>query len=382
MCAFTNSLANRMARGRDEQGVALITALALLVIFSLMGAAYLGYMLNDRSAVAADINRGRVQQAAEAGIYAAIGNLQKQIASGGTPPTSLELSFPAYFANLETGDDPLDIRAASLEPRDDIELTAAVTISDENARININFAPRGMLERILNIDRATARRITSDLPRSGESADASKRWFTSVDDLVTRGYLTPQAFNQLDKNLLTVYTGDDLTTPRHYINLNTAPAPVVAAVLNVPDDRALAIAQGPPLNTIQDLASAAGQDPSAFNTVPEAGASPAALPSELTLQSRTFRLVSKAALLKQGRQTVTERIEAVVHIPNEGRPEIRYWSVETRGSDAVTPAVEPEAELVETVDEPLLDDVPETESIEPDSADTETSEPNINQPVI
>jgi hypothetical protein len=192
------------------------------------------------------------------------------------------------------------------------------------------MAPRGVLEQILHVDRAVARTITSEFPRSGEGTLARYGWFTNASELVSRGYLTQEAFDALDTSLLTVYTGDDVANPVGYINLNTAPAEVVAAVLNVPLDRAQSIAQGPPLMTLAQLSSAAGQDASAFNLIPEPNASMEALPKELLAESRTFRIVSEARVANQSGETKStpeSRVEAVVHFPSSGPPQIRYWSV-------------------------------------------------------
>ena len=353
MCGLTDRVATRLVRGRDEQGVALITALALLVLFSLMGGAYVGYMLRDRDGVAVALQKSYVRHAAEAGIYAAIGELQRQVDAGVNTPSTIPYAFPLYRIQDDT-----------LAPRDDAKLTTTVTVDDENARINVNFAPRGMLERILNVDRATARRITSELPHAGEAGNDAQRWFTTVDELVTRGYLTREAFEQLDTDSITVYTGEDMNDPRQYINLNTAPANVVAAVLNIPEERARAIAQGPPLTTLADLASAAGQDASAFNTISVPNALPNALPSELMLQSRSFRLISEARLSIDGASPKTARVEAVVLFRHDGTPDIRYWSVEKYDVDSEGRTVESTtpSDTAGTPDAAMPDAVPATPS--------------------
>lgn len=364
MCRSSDCVAARAARRQDEQGVALITALAMLVLFSLLGSAYLGYMLSDRSGVTNALRQAQARQAAEAGIYAAIGDIQRAMHSDGEIPSARDYAFPVYQATMEDSNDAPAQATFAVQP--DRELPVTVSIADENARININLATRGMLERILDVDRATARRITSELPRAGDPGDPSKRWFTSVEELVSRGYMSQAAYDAIDTSHITVYTGEDFGTPLHYINLNTASPAVIAAVLNISDERAAAIAQArPPLSSLADLASAAGQDPAAFNTVPDPTAPQHVLPSELTTQSHTFRVVSTARFTNGGRDTASAQIEAVVLFRQDGRHEIRHWTV-TRGALATPADVETSApdEALDAVEEPMGEAAPAAGDIE------------------
>ncbi len=353
MYASTKHVSRRRLGLKDDRGVALITALALLVLFSMLGTAYLGYMLSDRKETRLELTWIRGRQGAEAGVYGAVGAIERQLSSGAVELSTATMKFPAYDANGET-----------LEPRTDVWTEVTVSVTDENARININMAPRGVLEQILHVDRAVARTITSELPRSGEGTVARYGWFTNVSELVSRGYLTQEAFDALDTGLLTVYTGDDVANPVGYINLNSAPAEVVAAVLNVPLDRAQSIAQGPPLMTLAELSSAAGQDASAFNLISEPNASVDALPKELLAQSRTYRIISEARVASQGGEakgTPESRVEAVVHFPLSGPPQIRYWSVGHID--------EPEAQPL-VADAPSVPDVKDTAGELPAPAET------------
>jgi type II secretory pathway component PulK len=333
------SLAARTAKS-GERGVALITALAMLLLFSLLGSAYVGYMLIERSDTAFTVSQFRGRHAAEAGVQAAIGALHQQMDAGLSTPATWTYLFPVY-----------GLEGEMLAAREGLDAEAFVEITDENARVNINFAPRGVLERILGVDRATARQIRSDLPRIGDEPDAEHMWFTSVEELATRGYLNDEQFGALNRDLLTVYTAENPQQPEAYINLNTASPEVIAAVLNVPLERAAAIAAGPALRSLHDVVEAAGHEASAFNVPPAPDAPAHALPAELTFQSRTYRIIS---IGRPAGASAGIRVEAVVLFRQDGRPEIRYWS---SGRKTAWPLAEGEATAAPPVEESAAPDV-------------------------
>jgi type II secretory pathway component PulK len=317
-------------RQRAHAGVALLTALGLLFVFSLLGLAYVGYMSTvvDQSNYA--LRSVRACHIARAGVYAAIGEIQVALedpaALAKALSTAYELEFPIY--TLEQGA-PEGFAANAMRNG-----VARVSIRDESGKINLNHAPPRVLQAALGVDGDTARRIRSGLPiQEAAPAGPGQSWMASLDDLVTRGFLTPAAFRVLPKHLLTVYSVADHANPVGFLNVNAAPPEVLAAILDIPPDAAQALAAkraNQPFRDLQELAAAAGKDPATFNFRP-APDTPSAPPKELGFQSRCFRIVSQATVSDLGPNgqeihPTRKRVEAVVILSEDGTPQVTFWS--------------------------------------------------------
>ncbi len=326
---------------RAQTGAALIASLGVLLVFSLMGAAYVGYMVIEWDAAQAELSTMRARQTAEAGVQAAIATVERALREN--------LDVPAYVGDLESGlTVPLYTwDGASLVAEDGLTGVARVRIADECRRINVNFVPTPVLSAILGIDLDAARAIRERLPRipgdDAGSSDGSARWLATVDELETRGLVEPGVLDEARKEFLTVYS---VTDPEHaagFINVNTAEPEVLAAVLGLDLEQAAAVraaALETPFATAEQLAAAAGKEPSAFNVKPSPEA-PGALPGELGFTTRCFRIVSEGVIEEDG-QTLRGgiRIEAVVFFDEAGRARVQYWN-ETRGvraPDGTAPA--------------------------------------------
>ena len=323
---------NPSARRRcGNSGVALLTALGLLFIFSMLGVAYVGYMTNAYEGTRLETRAVHARHAARGGIEVAIGRLQAALASGTVADVLSapgECEFPLYQLDKAV--------AEKFSPAIDRRCVARLTISDESGKVNLNCAPTRVLQALLHVDGDTARKIRSALPQQqdamGEPAapTPNQRWLTSLDDLVTRGLMSVTAYNTVSKQLVTVYTVADPARPAAFLNVNAAAPEVLAAILDLPLDAAKQVAEKRPFNSLQDLSAAAGKEPSAFNMKPSAEA-PGALPSEFTLQSRCFRIESAADLMA-GKADGSEysiahrRVEAVVVFDEAGMPQITFWS--------------------------------------------------------
>jgi DNA uptake protein ComE-like DNA-binding protein len=308
--------------------VALITALGMLVLFVILGTAFLNYVTIEQSSVRYDVNVIRANAAADGGIRVAMGEIQAQLAAGKPAPKEASpLTFPVYA--------PGKSKESVLDKSDKRAATAKVTITDECAKINLNQAPVAVLQAILGVNGEKARALRFGLPRqdSGEilAPTSERRWLTTVDDLVTRGLMDGTAYDALDKNLLTVYSVADNANPGSYINLNAAPAKVLAAVLNLTPEAAAAVVAArdkAPFKSLEDLKAAVGKGPSTFN-VPQAPGSPDALPSSLAFSSRCFRIHSEAQVTdkinEQQHKLASSAVEAVVYFPDSGAPVVQYW---------------------------------------------------------
>ncbi len=312
----------------ENAGVALITALSLLLLFLLLGTAYVRYMSLESDDAQLQLQSMRADEVALGGMRAGAAELQRLIDSGQTPPAELgPYTFPVHVRDDED--------AKGWSESADWRAEVSISVADECAKINLNHTPRAVLEALPGIDRAAARKIRSSLPRDDgaeyiQRQAGARRWLTSVDDLLNNELLDGQSFAMLNKDLLTVYSVPDHANPGSYINVNSAPPAVLAAVLNIDLQTAKSVAARRPFLTLDEVAAAAGKTPAEFNVAPSTDA-PDLPPAALGLASRCYRLKGTASLGRVRQDgslynTTTRRYDAVVYFPENGAPETCYWS--------------------------------------------------------
>ncbi|MCL4694556.1 MAG: general secretion pathway protein GspK [Candidatus Hydrogenedentes bacterium] len=329
---------------RNDEGAALITVLGLLVVFMMLGTAWVGYMMIEHQETDWKVEGLHASYAARGGINAGIAAVQSAIAEGASPNLSepIDLEVPVYRENTGAADVP--------EASDRRVCRVRVQLQDESARVNINHAPPNVLREILQVDGEKARQIRSSLPRTDGADDEggeARRWFSSVDELVTRGFLAPEALSEDLAGMLTVYTVPDPVNAGGYMNVNTAPAPVLQALLNVTPETATQVANARPFGDIAELSAAAGKDPATFNVRPAPDALNT-LPPELSFSSRCYRIFSTAELVdtqadESGVPMTAVTIEAVACVDDQGNTRIMYWN-ESGGRGSAEPNQESEPE--------------------------------------
>jgi type II secretory pathway component PulK len=295
-------------------GFALITALAMLVLFTMLGAAFLGYMVNDYTRQTLTSARLQAEVAAESGVHAAVGRLRQAVAAGNAAEVveagPMTVTLPLYEHEEDR-----------LEPGD-AEASVTVTIADESARLNINHVPTSVLSAALGVSGAKAREIRTTLPRFGSERDGSRHWFASVGELVTRGLLTEEEFTALDTSRLTVFSAMNPAAPSRFLNVNAAPVDILAAVLGVPRAQAESVAAARPFDSLDALSAAAGKPAAAFNLGGDAG-----LPPALAFGPTSFRIRAEATVPRSGGRPVGRaEVEAVVCIVPGSPPKTTYWS--------------------------------------------------------
>lgn len=332
-----------MTRSKDfrrNDGVALLTALGLLIVFTMLGIAWVRFMAIEHEQSAMETKNAEATYAARGGINAGIAAARAAVMQSAMPSLTEPITYelPVYRDNVGKGPD--------LEALDSRVLRVRVHLEDESARININYAPPNVLREILHVDGETARQIRSDLPRTdGGAGDAggNRRWFADVDELVTRDLLKADQLTPDMKKMLTVYTVPDPADAKGYMNVNTASAPVLEALLAITPDvakRVIDARSTRPFSDVTELSAAAGKDPATFNVRPAPDALNT-LPDELSFTSRCFRVISDAELVDptvpvESRAVLAaEQVEAVVYIDSTGNPDVLYWneSVERNESD-------------------------------------------------
>ena len=312
-----NRRSNKLRQANE--GVALIGALGILIVLSLLGTAYLKYATIDVQQMRNATGQVRAQYAASGAVQAMIGELEAALDSGKieeflkNPPKSIDL--PQYHVNRRRG----------LEADTTVKSTISVEIEDECAKVNLNCASTRILSAILGISGEQARKLRASLPHPGEEA-GKLLWLGSVDDLVTRGFLTPAAFRKIDKSLLTTQSVADPANASSYINVNTAPEKVLQAVFNLTPEESRKVVNARPFTTFADLVAATGKDPATFNVQVDPD-NPDAVPRAITFTSNSFRIRARATLRDDGEGwRARSEVEAVVVFPLGKKPIITYWT--------------------------------------------------------
>lgn len=319
---------------RNDQGVALILALGMMFIIVALGTAYVGYMEVEADSARNQLREAHIRHAAEAGIYAAIGEMAGSLAEGGlatAPRDPLTFELPVYsMQRVQAGEGEGALQNLALRASENTIGRVTVTVTDEAGRVNINHAPTRVLQALLGVDGETARAVRRRLPR-GEDREApqpptaDRHWFSSVRDV--QALLPADTYNQLNLDLLTVYSVDDNAAPTGYLNLNTPHPAVLGAILGVDPAEAEAVIAKGPFASVAELAAAAGKEPVSWNVPPGDGG----LAPELSFASRVFRFACEAQLVDTAGEAggivlATRRVEAVVRLRADGTPDIRYWA--------------------------------------------------------
>jgi type II secretory pathway component PulK len=316
----------------NAQGVALVTALGLLLLFAMLGTAYVRYMSVELDEARYELLDVRAEQLSEAAIMAAIGEIESALKRGETPKARYAINLPLYY-HRQDGVEPFD-------------QTITVQVKDESSRININHASPELLEAI-GIQASTAQKIMQSLPSQGNSSDA--RWFNSVDELRTRGFLDGPEYGSLSRESLTVYSADH-DNASGFINLNSVSTTVLSFLFNIEPEEAGVLASKRPFTSWEDVLTKIGREPSTFNVgnIPYGSREK---PKELAFQSRSFRLVSDGTI-KNVLGTINGlycSTEAVLLIDEDHNSSLRFWNVHPL-EDAVEESV-PEEESKPSADE-------------------------------
>lgn len=295
-----------------RRGAALVIALSLLATFSLLGTFYLHSMELELQSKTLDIRAMRARQAAVAGLQAAIGGLYTGIEDGMLDVAlgqGYEIPFPVYAGKMgQAGPDAPGTR--NIEAHDTQITKATLSIEEESGKVNLNHAPASVLQLLLGIDGETARRLTSSLRQDGAG------WLIHPDELVSRGFMDANAYDALDKKYVTTVSVLDHSAPAPYLNINRASSAVLAAVLDLPLERAEQLREAGPYASLDALGRAAEKNLQDLSIAPL-----------LRTDSRCFRIRSTGVSDRaDGRgDTVTAAVEAVVIFDDNGVHHIISW---------------------------------------------------------
>lgn len=307
-----NEAVNKPAwRRKRDEGVAMIFALALLLVFTLLGTAYVGYMSLEQDKARFHVREARARNLAAGGVNAAIGEIQAALRRGQSPDSVYLFRLPIY---LREGGQPEE------KPQD-----VEVHVSDESSRLNPNCLPDDAL-RALGLSAEEVRRLRGLLPENGV-AGGGRRWLASVDELLSRDIVSAETFRNLPVHLLTVHSAADPANPRGIINLNSAPPEVLAIIFNISNEETQTLAVKRPFTSWEDVVRKVGREPATYNIRPGVAA-PREMPELLALNSRCFRLEadSRVRPTKSRQLGVRSTVSAVVAFGDGGEYEVLYWS--------------------------------------------------------
>ncbi len=321
MCANTSRI-----RCNPSRGAALLLALSVLALFMFMGTVYIRFMSLEVEISEVRERQHRAQMTAEAGFQIAVGEILQARSKGET----IQLDLPRIYAlpvytGMQTAAEGVE---ATLEPRRRAAVT--VTIEDENARLNLNHTPPRVLQRALGIDRVIAQAIYQGLP----SNDAEGAWYLRPDDLVARGIVSEEEYQNLDLSRVSTINVPNPAQPEPHLNLNSVPEDILAAVLDLSEAEAAALARRRPFETEADFFTAVNKPAVAFAYPPEALSSTMALPPAFILESRCYRIRAEANFSVvdpenpgQPRQRFAGRVEAVIQLDDSEKGyQVLYWN--------------------------------------------------------
>ena len=296
--------ANPYARtNHRRRGVALLAAVALLALFSMLGISYIRYMTIEGERSQWQARNARAQTLVDDYLRVAIHDVDAILANGGAVPD--EISYPAVpvFRGGREG-------FASLVDSETLRGEVRVTIHDEASKLDINRAAPVLIAAVTGLDDDTAMRIFENTRAVHASAANGQLPVRTLEELATRGLIDEDAVAALPRKRLTVFSG-----PAPFLNANTMPVDMLAAVLGIDDAAAETIAAARPFETREDL-RAMLTDGTILD--PSVGAG-----------SRCYRLVCEVTLTQPAaddtwRPVRTERLEAVVAYHADG-PRVLHW---------------------------------------------------------
>lgn len=219
-----------------ETGAALLAALAFLLLFSLLGGAYLRSAAVDTERLGLPLQEARLRQAALSGIDAAAGILHARSANPSEWPSQAGETFsfrlPVYQRTV----------SGSWEEANRSAISVTVHAKDLSGLLNVNYAPASALQAVLGLSGEEARRLRARLDEEGLQATPrlpglNERFVPAAD-------------------LLTAWYAPGENGPVPWFNVNTAAAAVLGALLRIPAESALQITAAQRFTGREDLEEA------------------------------------------------------------------------------------------------------------------------------
>ncbi len=275
----------------DNKGVALIIAISLLGVFALLGMYYVRDGETEIKRTALLLDEMRVREYAKTGVSSALVELEKAWKSDTTQDLlekcPLEFSYP-YYKQVHKSD-----RSLSLEPSDTMDVRVKVWITDESGKINLNCTPASVLQKVLNINGETARRIVSNLPNPGFSSSSGK-WFYLVEELYGPNGMIQEKIDKKILNFVSTWNAGNPNTPIPYLNVNKTSVEILMALFNISSEEAQKVIDSRPLKSMNDIVKLLEKSPMGFNVKVDDMSSNWQFP--FTDRSNSFKIIVEAEL--------------------------------------------------------------------------------------
>jgi hypothetical protein len=121
----------------SQRGVALLTALGLLFVFSMLGAAYLAWTTIEGSSVDLELQALRARNVARTGLQIAIAEIQASLAANKPVPSAIEREMPVLAPRPG---DPV-----GFAPAENIKGALAATIVPEGPAQQFRITSQGVI---------------------------------------------------------------------------------------------------------------------------------------------------------------------------------------------------------------------------------------------
>lgn len=270
---------------RKNIGVALLLAISVLGLFSMLGMYYVRDSELELRRTQMYIDDIRANIYADAGVQLAMAELQRAwhndtLVNFSTMNRILEVEIP-YYKSFYLGKS-----GSRIEPSDTYKAKIHIEFFDESGKININCSSAGLLQKVMNVDGETARQIVGRLNQSAPK----QKWFYLQEDLIN--FLPNIQADQVFFENVSTWNAGNPAKPISYLNVNAMSDKVFSAVFNIPLEETTQILSKRPFATVSDLVTAIGRDPATFAIKLDPNISHWQFP--LTNKSSSFRVLVKA----------------------------------------------------------------------------------------
>ena len=243
---------------KSNTGVALIIAVSLLGIFSLLGMYYVRSSEIDLKRVSLLLDDLRVREYTRAGLNVVLTEIEKRWGNGTIEELISKGEFQVdvpYYISIYKGD-----RKVELDVSDTVRVSVRIKVYDESGKVNINLVPVSVIQKILKVDGETARRLKSEF-----DLQSGGRWLYVLDEIYSKG-VSPDniSLEDINKSLSTWNAGSP-DNPIPYLNVNKASSDVLKAVFNLNDAEVEKVISARPFESLEELINLIGKDPSSFN---------------------------------------------------------------------------------------------------------------------